>query len=345
MKIAILGGSFDPIHNAHLQIAKSALKQMVDEVWFMPTASTPLKDRTLSDAHHRLAMIKAAIKPYRHMHVCTMEIDRGGASYTIDTVKACIAQYPQHHFYWLIGSDQEAQLKQWKGIDELCSLITICVYPRGEATPLHQYPVRYMNMEPLVISSTLVRQNDLTIVPAAVRRYIGQHALYLEVMVAQTMTAKRFAHCQRVANLCVELAKIHHVNPKQAYLAGMLHDVCKEWPYEKARIWMEHLEPAWLDSAPAIWHGFIASRYVNRYYRIDDKAVAYAIRWHVLGSDDTKLAMILFVSDKLEIGRDYDSSKEIALCKRNLKQGYLEVKRQQLAYVAKTHKKETAVNE
>lgn len=347
MKIAILGGSFDPIHNAHLQIAKYALKQFADEVWFMPTAKTPLKDRTLSEDDHRAAMIKAAIAPYRHMHMATLELERGGFSYTIDTVKELLHRYPKHRFYWLIGSDQEAQLAEWKDIETLIQLVTICVYPRGDqiSNRKSSLPVQRMAMEPMPISSTMARANEVSILPNAVRRYIGVHGLYMEQMVSHAMSERRFAHSLRVAELCVELAAVHKVDAKQAYLAGILHDVCKEWPYEKAKIWMCHLEPEWLSSAPAIWHGFIASKYVTRYYRIPDKEIAYAIRWHVLGSDATKLAMILFAADKLERGRGYDSSYEIELCKKNLKLGYQEVKRQQQAYIQQEHKKETVYHE
>ncbi|MXQ73900.1 nicotinate (nicotinamide) nucleotide adenylyltransferase [Clostridiaceae bacterium DONG20-135] len=347
MRIAILGGSFDPIHKAHLQIAKCARKQFADEVWFMPTAQTPLKNRSLSENHHRAAMIRLAIAPYRHMRLSTLELERGGASYTIDTVQELIRRYPQHTFYWLIGSDQEAQLAQWKDIETLARLVSICVYPRGDQTNItkHDFPIQQMTMKPMPISSTMARSNELSILPYSVRRYIGEHGLYMDEIVSHTMSEKRFSHSKRVAELCVELAAVHGLDTRQAYLAGILHDVCKEWPYEKARIWMRHMEPQWLNSAPAIWHGFIASRYVKRYYQINDREITYAIRWHVLGSDSTKLAMILFAADKLERGRGYDSSREIELCKHNLRLGYQEVKRQQQAYIEQEHKKEIAVHE
>ena len=85
--IAVLGGSFDPIHAGHLQIARSALHMGMDEVWLMVTKDTPLKDRTLSSAADRTAMIERAIAPYRHIHCCRLELEREGKSYTIDTVR------------------------------------------------------------------------------------------------------------------------------------------------------------------------------------------------------------------------------------------------------------------
>ena len=84
MRIAILGGSFDPIHLGHLQIAKTALKKLaIDEVWFMPTFSTPLKQGQQASFADRCFMIKRAIYGYRRMKVCTLEQQLGGTSYTI----------------------------------------------------------------------------------------------------------------------------------------------------------------------------------------------------------------------------------------------------------------------
>ena len=123
MKIAVLGGSFDPVHAGHLQIAKEALKMGMDEVWLMPTHDTPLKSRALSEDAHRVAMLKRAAAPYRRIRVCTMELERPGVSYTVDTARALIARYPDDTFFWLIGSDQALQLPRWKAIDELLQLV------------------------------------------------------------------------------------------------------------------------------------------------------------------------------------------------------------------------------
>ena len=74
MKIAVLGGSFDPVHAGHLQVAKEALKMGMDEVGLMPTHDTPLKSRALSEDAHRVAMLKRAAAPYRRIRVCTSPI-------------------------------------------------------------------------------------------------------------------------------------------------------------------------------------------------------------------------------------------------------------------------------
>ena len=88
MRIAVLGGSFDPIHKGHIQIAKMALKKMrIDQVWFMPAKDAPLKDHQSVSFYDRCQMVRCAIRPYRHMKLCTLEGERREKSYTIDTVK------------------------------------------------------------------------------------------------------------------------------------------------------------------------------------------------------------------------------------------------------------------
>lgn len=88
MRIAIVGGSFDPIHNGHIQMANQSLQALqVDEVWFMPTSSTPLKDRELTLDQERLAMIDLVVQKDSRFKVCTLELERAGKSYTYDTLK------------------------------------------------------------------------------------------------------------------------------------------------------------------------------------------------------------------------------------------------------------------
>ena len=95
MRIAIVGGSFDPIHDGHIQMANQSLQGLgVDEVWFMPTSSTPLKDHDLTLDQERLAMIDLVVKKNQKFKVCTLELERAGKSYTYDTLKKLIETYP-----------------------------------------------------------------------------------------------------------------------------------------------------------------------------------------------------------------------------------------------------------
>lgn len=101
MRIALLGGSFDPIHEGHLRIAKTALAKLpIDEVWFLPCKDAPLKKGQQVAFHHRCAMVKLAIAPYRKMKLCTLEGELDGVSYTIRTIKELKKRFPHDTFFF-----------------------------------------------------------------------------------------------------------------------------------------------------------------------------------------------------------------------------------------------------
>lgn len=336
MKVAILGGSFDPVHSGHLQIAKEARKRGMDEVWFMPTYDTPLKDRALSDPKERLAMLRRAIAPYRHFRCSTLELERPGKSYTIDTVRELRRRYPGVSFSWLIGSDQAAQLDAWKDMDELARLAEIIVFTRGAGKVESVYPITYQPMTLVDVSSTEIRSGyKWPYLPKSVRRYIASHQLYLDSFVQARLSKPRYEHSVRVAQLAEELAKANGLEEMLAWQIGMLHDICKEMPKDTMRLWMRQLFPKQLQEAPAVWHGYLGSVFAKRWYGIEDKRVLHAIYHHVKGESPSPYAKLIFCADKLEPGRGYDSSAQIALCKRSIQQGFARVKQEQQAYLEK----------
>lgn len=337
MKIAIIGGSFDPIHGGHLAMARYVLHHhLAQAVWFMVTNQTPLKDRTLTDAALRIEMLQAAIQYDKRFHLCLLEQQRSGLSYTIDTVKKLRQQYPQHTFVWMIGNDQAQQLSAWKEIDLLSKWIEFYVFPRNEEQISCSYPHREMHMNLLNVSSSEIRQGQrLWLVPKAVRRIMAKEYLYLDSFVQARMSERRFAHSKSVAQLCAALAKCHQVSEKQAYCAGILHDVCKEWDKERLYRYLKPLDEKRLTEPAAIWHGYAAAYYVSKCFGIHDAEILQAIYHHVKGSNQSKLSMILYVSDKLDPTRGYDSQPTIAVCKQNLAAGYALVLQQQAAYLKK----------
>ena len=193
MRIAVLGGAFDPIHNGHLQIAKQALKQLrVDEVWFMPSAATPLKQTQAASFSDRAAMVALAIRPYRHMKLCTLEHELEGISYTIRTVKELKKRYPKHSFCWLIGDDQARQFDRWKDSEDLKQQLPFYVFSREQHTEQLPAGLQRVVMQLIPVSSSEIRKgHKLYQVPEAVRAYMGLHALYLESMVKEQMNEHR----------------------------------------------------------------------------------------------------------------------------------------------------------
>lgn len=337
MKIAIIGGSFDPIHNGHLAMARYVLHHhLADQVWFMVSAQTPLKARRLSPFAIRAAMVKQALAYDFDMKVCTLEQEREGLSYSVDTVRECQKRWPMHSFVWLIGNDQAAQLEAWKDIDALSEMIEFYVFPRNGEAINCAYAHREMKMALMDISSSEIRNGQkLWQLPKTTARYIADHGLYIESMAKARLSERRFAHSQSVARLCVTLAKCHGVNLDQAYAAGILHDICKEWDQQRLACWLRALDQKKLDEAAPIWHGYVGAYYISKGLGIHDKAIRNAIYHHVLGSSRNQLAMILYISDKLDPSRGYECDATLALCRSNLRQGFEQVKKEQREYLKK----------
>ncbi|HLS35443.1 MAG TPA: nicotinate-nucleotide adenylyltransferase [Bacillota bacterium] len=184
-KIGILGGAFNPPHIGHLLIAEYVRDELIlDEVWFVPTYESPHKENTTVSAKHRLAMLKCAIKDHPHFFIHTIEIDRKGKSYTIDTIRTFTKDFPTYEFFFIIGADMVEYLPNWKDVDELFELITFVGVKRHEFTLQTSYPILTVEIPKINISSTLVRERlkknrSITyLVPNAVENYIKENHLY-----------------------------------------------------------------------------------------------------------------------------------------------------------------------
>lgn len=336
MRVALLGGSFDPIHEGHLRIAKTALHKLaIDEVWFLPCKDAPLKKGQQVSFQDRCAMVKWAIAPYRKMKLCTLEGELEGVSYTIRTIKELKRRYAQHTFAFLIGDDQAAQFSRWKDSEQLKQEVTFYVFSRNANAKIPS-GMKHIQMELIDVSSTEIREGKKhAALPKAVKRYIGEHGLYFEGWLANRMNEKRFRHSLSVAEVCVDLAKAHHLDTQKAWRMGIAHDICKQLPKEEAMIWMRHHMPAHMQEAVAIWHGYLGAAYAKRYLYIEDKQVRAAIYHHVKGDCTAPYAIILYVADKLDPSRGYDSSEQLAICKKSLSLGYQRVKQEQQEYLRK----------
>ena len=186
-RIGLFGGSFDPVHHAHLSLAQAALRDLaLDELRWIPAGQPWQKTRRLADAAHREAMVALAIEGEPRFVLDRIELDRPGPSYTLDTVRALQAAQPGAQWFLILGQDQQAGLPTWHGVDELLGLVTLAVAQRPGAPEVSASAatVRSIELPPMTLSSTEVRARCAAglpideMVPAQVARYIDQHGLY-----------------------------------------------------------------------------------------------------------------------------------------------------------------------
>jgi len=184
-KIGIFGGTFDPIHHAHLILARDALEQLqLESVIFIPAAIAPHKlGRTTVPAEIRLEMLRAAIEGEPQFCLDAMELERPGPSYTVDTMEALSARDPGREFVCLIGEDNVAALPTWHRFAELSKLVQFVVLDRSGLKTAHPYPVVRRLLD---ISATDIRnrvahgQSIRYLVPPAVEKIIRERLLYRE---------------------------------------------------------------------------------------------------------------------------------------------------------------------
>ncbi|MCF0259245.1 MAG: nicotinate (nicotinamide) nucleotide adenylyltransferase [Erysipelotrichaceae bacterium] len=337
-KVGLMGGSFDPVHMGHIGMAKAALKQLpIEEVWFIPTKSTPLKNHRLTDEKYRWGMLKKAAASDSRFKVSPVELKRSGTSYTIDTLTQLKKDFPEIDFYWLLGADQTAQFDQWKDADKLMELARFAAVSRdGKAPETGRYDFEVIEMEPVPVSSTEIRKgHKLNYLPDGVLDYILDNELYVREWVADKVSPHRYYHSCSVAKLSRDLAKAHGLDEHRAWLMGMFHDIAKDLPKAQLRKWVEAVNPEGLNDHHAIWHGYAGAEIADRIYGLKDDAAKNAIFNHVKGTSYDVYAMILFIADKLDPLRGYDSSGMIKACMHDLYNGFMLVHMENKKYLEK----------
>ena len=138
MKLGVFGGSFDPVHYGHLILAETCREECgLDEVWFLPAATPPHKqDREITAAELRKDMLQLAIGGHNQLRVSSLEIDRGGISYTVDTLRLIKEERPDAELFLLIGADTLCDLPNWHKPADVCELATpIVVRRHGSPEP------------------------------------------------------------------------------------------------------------------------------------------------------------------------------------------------------------------
>ena len=199
MNIGVMGGTFDPIHNGHLIVAEEARARInLAEILFVPAGQPWLKtDRPISAAEHRLQMVRFAIADKPYFKLSTVDIERAGASYTVDTIADLQGQIgAEDELFLILGWDSLAELPQWHEPSQLITMCRLVVVPRPgyprpklkkleAAIPGISERVMFLDKPRVDVSASAIRERvaqGLTIyhlVPEPVNRYIKGYRLYL----------------------------------------------------------------------------------------------------------------------------------------------------------------------
>ena len=185
-QVGILGGNFNPIHNAHLVVADQVRQQLgLDKVLLMPEYLPPHVDAkgTIAE-HHRLKMLELAIEGIEGLEIETIELERKGISYTYDTMLLLNERDPDTDYYFIIGADMVDYLPKWHRIDELVEIVQFVGVQRPRYKAGTSYPVIWVDVPLMDISSSMVRdfvakgRTPNFMLPKPVLDYIKKEGLY-----------------------------------------------------------------------------------------------------------------------------------------------------------------------
>jgi len=338
MKIGIMGGTFDPIHNGHLYIAENALSEFsLDKVLFIPTGISYMKEG-FSKAEDRLAMTELAISGRKHFEVSDIETKRGGNTYTADTIRELKAQYPKDKFYFIIGTDTLFMLEKWKDPEYIFENVTVIVAARQDEQSDNQKKkakeykdrygakIKFLSAKEMPVSSTRIRAgfkipdtNYRTApdCPEKVAKYAEKHALYKLPMTEEEMLEllkedlkpKRIIHSFGVRDTAVKLAEIHGYDVNKARIAGLLHDCAKYESLEGKKALCARFSYPVTEielSNPELLHAKAGAALARLKYGIDDPEIIDAIYYHTTGRPNMDpISLIIFISDYIEPGRNH----------------------------------------
>lgn len=194
MRLGIFGGTFDPPHVGHLLAASDAIEHLkLDRLVFVPAAQQPLKvGRVAAPAVHRLAMVRLTVGPDPRLEADSVEVDREGLSYTVDTLRDFAGRYPSAELFFLVGADVLSSFAQWRDPHTVLELATLAVMVRGAESEGAARDVdaalaaraTFIPTRRIDVSSTEIRdrvQSGRSIhgfVTDAVAEYISSHGLY-----------------------------------------------------------------------------------------------------------------------------------------------------------------------
>lgn len=346
MKVGILGGTFNPIHQGHINIAEHAKRSLgLDKILLIPTNIPPHKSNEgVVDGVDRYNMCKLAARGIDYIQVSDIELKKEGPSRTIDTLQYLSETYPFDKFFLIMGSDMFLTFRQWYKYREIANLSTLCVFPRyfdenwGNILVQTEYLKKeigvHINIQDtpvLEISSTQVRESLSKNLDTAVYlhkdvlKYINAVLLYTDKKdrqieyykkkVRAVLSDKRYIHSINVAKEAVRLGIIYGTNLNKAYISGILHDIFKENndPNALQNLWNSGIicKEKYKNNKP-LWHSVLGAEYVRLELGVEDTDVINAIRYHTSGrAGMSDVEEVVFLADKISLDRDYPDLEKV----------------------------------
>ncbi len=331
-KIAVFGGTFHPVHNGHLALAKHAADALeIDQVLFVIDRVPPHKELAegASD-QERLDILRLAVKTDSRFRVDTMELEREGKSYTVDTLRELKEREPDADLFFFMGSDMLNSFHTWRMPDQIAKLATlVCTVRTGQSGSEEESAERIradfgatiiLLDEVSPLSSTQIRNRIYkaepirNMIPDNAAHYIYSHGCYMPSDIRsfydrlrKELKPSRMEHTAYVVETVIGLAERFGVDSVKARTAALLHDCAKSFSDEKLLPYADTNPPVL-----PILHAAAGSDYAAKSFGVTDPEILRAIRLHTTGDENmSALDKIVYLADMTEPSRSFDGVDEI----------------------------------
>lgn len=337
MKIGIFGGSFNPIHEYHIFIAKSVKEYLkLDEVWLIPVYKPVHKSNThLLEYNSRIKLIKSAIAKIPGLKLSEIEKKLGGPSFTIKSIEFLQKNYPENSYTLIIGGDSLSELNNWRESEKLVTLLPIAVFKRpGFSTKtIDNARIIEINAPTSSISGTEIREHlsshnfkNLSLPIEVIKEIVKNNyyhvyddttiSIYDEIIKQlKKLPPGLQRHINSVAELCIEYSLELDANPVFSHVSGLSHDLFRNATPAKILDIVSEGDYKLLEleqRIPMLAHGAAAATYLKCLNSQVSTELLDAIRWHtLLKSNPSKLLMSLAMADTLEPGRNNHARNKI----------------------------------
>ena len=339
LRVGIMGGTLDPVHRGHVQMALEVKKHLgLDRMMLLPAGDPPHKERPTSK-WDRMEMARLAAGEHEGLFACSIEILRTGTTYTVDTLEELTRANPNTQWFYVIGQDTLEVLDTWRNFSRVAKMCTFAVTGRADEAVnmqrVHQFEEEYgakFVVLPVIgpdISSTEIRRRIAQgeeisrLVPGPVEAYIREKGLYLcnlsfdgvRKKLESVLKPSRYVHTLGVAETARRLAQRYGVDPAKAELAGLLHDCAKCLPAKQLRKMVEENIPdadaSELETV-SVLHAPAGVVLAAEEYGVKDREILSAIRRHTLGNRQmSALDALIYTADFIEPNREmFDGLEE-----------------------------------
>ena len=322
-RIAIFGGTFNPVHVEHVKTVVAAIDELkLDKIFIVPTFLPPHKNVSPASGADRINMLKIAFRDEKKAEISDFELKNAGKSYSYITAEHFRSLYPDAEIFILVGGDMLKDFKTWKNPERILNAVNLAAvrredYDFNENAEREYFKSAFNKDFTLLdfvgkeISSTEIRTYlAFNIKPQGIDEkvidYINKNAVYppdaYQKYILKHLPEKRVIHTANVVVCALKKAKELNLDYEKVRIAATLHDCAK---YDDYRDYKDFELPK--DVPPPVVHAFLGAFVAEKVLGIKDAEILDAIKYHTSGKAGmSTLSKLIFVADMIEKGRSYD---------------------------------------